>query len=57
MSRTFVFGDIHGCLAAFDAILTAIQPNPTDTIVTVGDYVDRGPDSKGVLDRLLELEQ
>lgn len=57
MSRTIVFGDIHGCLAAFDTLLAAIQPESSDTIVTVGDYVDRGPDSKGVLDRLLELEQ
>ena len=57
MSRTIVFGDIHGCLAAFNALLEAIQPQSSDTIVTAGDYVDRGPDSKGVLDRLLELEQ
>jgi serine/threonine protein phosphatase 1 len=57
MSRTIVIGDIHGCLAAFDALLQAIQLKPDDTLVTVGDYVDRGPDSKGVLDRLLELEQ
>ena len=56
MSRTIAIGDIHGCLTAFDALLAEIQPGPTDTLVTVGDYVDRGPDSKGVLDRLLELE-
>ncbi|MEQ1826806.1 MAG: metallophosphoesterase family protein [Pirellula sp.] len=57
MPRTIVVGDIHGCLIAFNALLNAIQLAPTDTLVTVGDYVDRGPDSKGVLDRLLELEQ
>lgn len=53
--RTIAVGDIHGCSAALDAILAAIAPQPDDTIVVLGDYVDRGPDSKGVIDRLLEL--
>jgi len=57
MARTIVIGDIHGCLAAFDALLKAIQPTESDTLVTVGDYVDRGPDSRGVIDRLIELQQ
>ena len=57
MARTIAIGDIHGCLAALDALLAAINPTPNDTIVTLGDYVDRGPNSKGVIDRLLELEQ
>lgn len=57
MARTIAIGDIHGCLAAFDSLLAAIDPTPDDTIVTLGDYVDRGPNSKGVIDRLLELEQ
>lgn len=38
------------------ALLDLIQPAPDDVIVTLGDYVNRGPDSRGVLDRLLELE-
>lgn len=53
--RTLAIGDIHGCLRAFDAILDIVQPQTDDLIVTLGDYVDRGPDSKGVLDRLIEL--
>ena len=57
MSRTIAIGDIHGCVAALNALLDVIQPTPDDTIVTVGDYVDRGPDSNGVLERLLALEQ
>ena len=57
MPRTIASGDIHGCLAALNALLDAIQPTRDDTIVTVGDYVDRGPDSNGVLERLLQLEQ
>jgi serine/threonine protein phosphatase 1 len=57
MGRTIAIGDIHGCSAAFSAILAAIAPAANDTLVTLGDYVDRGPDSKGVIDRLLALAQ
>jgi len=57
MPRTIAIGDIHGCLDALNALLYAIQPTPEDTIITVGDYVDRGPDSRGVIERLLELEK
>jgi serine/threonine protein phosphatase 1 len=54
-SRTIAIGDIHGCLAALEALLAAIRPQPDDTIVTLGDYVDRGPDCRGVIERLLTL--
>jgi serine/threonine protein phosphatase 1 len=55
--RTIAIGDIHGCAPALQALLAAIRPRPDDVIVTLGDYVNRGPDSRGVLDRLIELEQ
>ena len=55
--RTIAIGDIHGCAAAFDALLAAIAPQEGDLLIALGDYIDRGPDSRGVLDRLLELEQ
>ncbi len=54
-ARTIAIGDIHGCLLALNAILGAIDPQPEDTIVTLGDYVDRGPDSRGVVERLIAL--
>ena len=53
--RTIAVGDIHGCLAALRTVLEAIGPRPDDTIITLGDYVDRGPDSRGVLDELIAL--
>ena len=43
--------------AALDAILEAISPGPDDIVVTLGDHVDRGPDSRGVIDRLIHLGQ
>ena len=54
-TRTIAIGDIHGCSAALDALLDAIRPRPEDAIVTLGDYINRGPDSRGVLDRLIKL--
>jgi len=56
MSRTLAIGDIHGCSAALDLLLRLVAPSLDDIVITLGDYVDRGPDSKGVLERLLILE-
>lgn len=53
--RLIAIGDIHGCSAALDAVLSALQPHLTDTIIPLGDYVDRGPDSRGVLEQLIAL--
>jgi serine/threonine protein phosphatase 1 len=55
-ARTIAIGDIHGCAAALAAILAAIKPAKQDTLVFLGDYVDRGPDSRGVIEQILELQ-
>lgn len=55
--RTIAVGDIHGCSKALRAMLEAIAPQSEDRIIFLGDYVDRGPDSKGVIDQLIELQQ
>ena len=52
-----VIGDIHGCLVSLETMLGTVKPSREDLVVTLGDYVDRGPDSKGVIDRLLELKE
>jgi serine/threonine protein phosphatase 1 len=54
-SRTIAIGDVHGCSAALAALIDPIDPGPQDTLVTLGDYIDRGPDSRGVLDLLIGL--
>lgn len=56
MSRTIAIGDIHGCSKALRALLAILSPACDDTVVTLGDCVDRGPDSRGVLSQLLELQ-
>ena len=53
--RTLAIGDIHGCLTAFDHLLLHSKFSSKDTLITLGDYVDRGPDSKGVIDRLIAM--
>lgn len=54
---TYLFGDIHGCMQSFESLLTLLEPTSEDTIITLGDYVDRGPDSRGVITRILALQE
>ncbi len=56
---TIAIGDIHGNLRALDDLLTRIfqEVNESDTVVFLGDYVDRGPDSKGCIERILEFKR
>lgn len=56
-TRLIAVGDIHGCAAALDGLLAAIRLTAADRIVFLGDYVDRGPDSCGVIQRIIELQQ
>jgi serine/threonine protein phosphatase 1 len=58
--RVYAIGDIHGRRDLLDALLSEIGVDCQGTqqtviVVFLGDYVDRGPDSKGVIDRLLSL--
>ncbi|MGQ9503738.1 MAG: metallophosphoesterase family protein [Thermogutta sp.] len=54
--RTIAIGDIHGYDVALRAILEKICPTQRDTIITLGDYVDRGPGSREVIEGLIELQ-
>jgi serine/threonine protein phosphatase 1 len=51
--RTIAIGDIHGCRALLDQLLAQLPAE--GTLVFLGDYVDRGPDSRGVVERLMRL--
>jgi len=55
--RILAIGDIHGCYTAFDKLLDKVKLKSDDIIITLGDYVDRGPDSKKVIDRLIKLHK
>ncbi len=54
-NRILAIGDIHGCLRALETLLAEVAPAADDLVITLGDYVDRGPDSRGVIDRLIGL--
>jgi serine/threonine protein phosphatase 1 len=54
-SRTIAIGDIHGCLEPFERLLAALKLGADDTFIVLGDVVDRGPESRGVIERLLLL--
>jgi len=53
--RLFAIGDVHGCADELKRLLDALPLGADDTIVFVGDYIDRGPDSRAVLDLVLEV--
>lgn len=55
--RVLAIGDIHGCNTALNALLHQVQPRPEDQIIFLGDYIDRGPASRAVIDSLLQLKQ
>lgn len=48
--RTLVIGDIHGCYAELQDLLELAGLTEEDAIIALGDIVDRGPETPGVLD-------
>lgn len=57
MPRTLAIGDIHGCLTALIKLADFARIQPDDLLVTLGDYVDRGPQSREVLDWLIARQK
>jgi len=51
----WVIGDIHGMLVPLKALVEAVRASTTRRFYFVGDYVNRGPDSRGVIDYLLTM--
>ena len=58
MGRIFAISDIHGCFRTFQQLLfNVIHLQKEDTLFLLGDYIDRGPDSKGVIDTIIGLQR
>lgn len=53
--KTFIIGDIHGCSEELDLLLSEVRPAVDDRLLFLGDLVDKGPDSIGVIRRVGEL--
>ena len=54
--RTLAIGDIHGCFRALSSLETFAKIDSEDEIITLGDYVDRGPQTKQVIDWLIDRD-
>lgn len=59
--RVFVIGDVHGCSEELRTLLAFLRDQKElshdDLVVFLGDYIDRGPDSRGVLDTLVSFKE
>lgn len=51
----YAIGDIHGMRDRLEKLVASLPLEPADRLVFIGDYVDRGPDSRGTIDFLIEL--
>ena len=56
-NRIFAIGDIHGCAEELNKLISLLPLNSEDTLVFLGDYIDRGPNSKKVVDIILDLKK
>jgi serine/threonine protein phosphatase 1 len=58
MAKQWVIPDLHGCSKTLIALIEEqIKPSRQDTLFFLGDYIDRGPDSKGVIDFIISLKR
>jgi serine/threonine protein phosphatase 1 len=54
----YAISDIHGCYQTFQYLVAEVlNLQPTDELYLLGDYIDRGPDSKGVIDFIVDLQE
>ena len=53
---TYLISDIHGCNETFRSALKSVALKKTDKLILLGDLIDRGPDTKGVLDYCFQLK-
>jgi len=58
MPQRWVIPDVHGCVKTLKSLITdLIRPTRYDDLYFLGDYIDRGPDSKGVIDYIRFLQK
>lgn len=57
MARLLAMGDMHGCATAVQRLVALVGLQPEDTLVTLGDYTGKGPESRQVLDWLIHQQK
>ena len=55
--RILAIGDIHGCDVALESVLDRFDPTAEDTVVVLGDIVDRGPGTRQAIERLIDVSR
>jgi len=55
LGRTLIIPDIHGCIKTLKALIAQVNLSKDDQLFFLGDYIDRGPDSIGIIDYIIEL--
>ncbi len=55
--RLLAIGDIHGHLDKLQRLMAQVEPTTKDRVIFLGDYIDRGPDSKGVIEYLIDFQK
>jgi serine/threonine protein phosphatase 1 len=53
--RLLAVGDIHGCLDHLERLIARVRPTAADRVVFLGDFIDRGPDGRGVIEFLIDF--
>lgn len=56
LDRLLAIGDIHGCLLSLQALMEQVKPTQDDKVIFLGDFCDRGPDTFGVIEYLIEFK-
>ncbi len=57
MMALFAIGDIHGCFNALKRVVETSAIKPGDTVVLLGDFISKGPDSKSVVDWIIQNQR
>ncbi|MCH1625251.1 metallophosphoesterase family protein [Ferdinandcohnia quinoae] len=58
MQRTLIISDIHGDINKFEQLLESVNyDSKNDQLILLGDYVDRGPNAKAVIDKVIKLKE
>ena len=55
--KKYAISDIHGCNKTFGKLLEQLKLTKADELYLLGDYIDRGPDSRGVIDRIIQMKK
>lgn len=56
MAKVYIIGDIFGCANELDALLGSIDLSDDNMVVFLGNYIDKGPDSRSVVDLISDLQ-